>query len=49
MKLGLGSKTRAKNTVENFAGGPVVENPPAGAEDIGLSLPLGRFHLLLGT
>ena len=34
-----------KNFFWGFPAGTVVKNPPASAEDMGLSLGLGRFHM----
>ena len=34
---------------EDFPGGAVGKNPPANAEDMGLILGPGRFHMLLST
>ena len=31
--------------MEDLPGGPVVKNLPANAEDMGLILRLGRFHM----
>ena len=32
-------------SVRDFSGGPVIENPPAKAGDIGSVPGLGRFHM----
>ena len=32
--------------MQNFPGGPVVKNPPASEEDMGLIPDLGGFHML---
>ena len=34
---------------QDFPGGPVVKNPPAGAGDTGLIPGLERFHLWRGS
>ena len=36
-------------TTEDFLGGPVVKNPPAGAEIMGLILGPGRCHMSRST
>ena len=36
----------SQREVRDFAGGPVVKNPPATAGDMGSISGLGRFHLL---
>ena len=38
-----------KKVVWDFLGGPVVENPPAKAEDTGLISGPGRFHVPQGN
>ena len=36
---------KVKNTVRDFAGGPVVKNPPANAGDVGSTPGLGGSHI----
>ena len=36
---------RASVLLEDFAGGPVVKNPPANTGDMGSTLGPGRFHM----
>ena len=43
-KEGGERSTPARNGL-GFPGGPVVKNPPANAEDMGLSHGVGRFHM----
>ena len=38
-------KCSNQKTREGFSGGPVVENPPFNARDIGLMLDLGGSHM----
>ena len=42
------SRLEAKSTVEDVSGGPVVENPPANARDMGSIPGRGRFHMPWG-
>ena len=39
----------SKEHTEDYLGGPVVENPPANAGDVGLIPGLERFHMLQGN
>ena len=39
------SNSKVKNTVRDFAGGPVVKNPPANAGDLGSTPGLGGSHI----
>ena len=42
----ISAKTIFKqDNILDFPGGPVVENPPANAEDTGSVPGLGRFHM----
>ena len=43
------SNSKVKNTVRDFAGGPVVKNPPANAGDTGLIPAVGRLHMSQGN
>lgn len=45
-KIGTSKK---KNTYRDFAGGPVVKNPSAKAEDMGLISEPGRSHMPTGN
>ena len=38
-----------QDTILDFPGGPVVENPPANAENTGSVPGLGRFHMPQGN
>ena len=38
-------RSKVKNTVRDFAGGPVVKNPPANAGDMGSTPGLGGSHV----
>lgn len=39
-------KMQLKNVLQDFAGGPVVRNPPANARNMGSIPGLGRFHMM---
>ena len=43
--LKLLSNLVEEGILQDFPGGPVVKNPPGNAEDTGLILGLGRFHI----
>ena len=38
----------SKSNIEDFPGGPLVKNPPANGEDMGLIPGPARFHMLQG-
>lgn len=39
-------KMQLKNVLQDFAGGPVVRNPPANPRNMGSISSLGRFHMM---
>ena len=45
-KIGKKRTIQLKNGPENFLDGPVVENPPANAKDVGLIPGLGKSSML---
>ena len=49
MPIGLTSKFYQKILPEDFLDGPVGENSPANAEDMGSIPSLGRFHTPQGS
>ena len=44
--LGTWRGVEEKKVKRDLLSGPMVKNPPANAENVGLSSGLGRFHVL---
>ena len=42
----VGGETSNQKNIQDFPGGPVVKNPPADAEDMGLIADPGASHIL---
>ena len=44
-EIKIKTKATLKGRIRDFHGGPVVKNPPASAEEMGMNPGLGRFHI----